>query len=141
MKKIFLITILTVAVAMGSFAQYFQGTFVNVGNKLSFRMKPTADITTAISYLEVAFRYNTATTPAFTVNNLTQNAINFPGLSMQRLADFSDGTYTYVKFVHNTSTIASRTYASTGKLIAFCVRLLTVNAGVVAVLYLNATSR
>lgn len=121
MKKIFLIAILTAVITVSGFAQYFQGTFVNTGNQLSFRLKPTADITTAISYLEVAFRYNTATTPAFTVNNIVSNTANFGGLNMQRLADYSDGTYTYVKFVHNTSTIASRLYPANTELEIFTI--------------------
>ncbi len=121
MKKIFLIAVLTGVITVSGFAQYFQGTFVNTGNKLSFRLKPTADITTAISYLEVAFRYNTATTPAFVVNGIVQNTANFPGINMQRLADYSDGTFTYVKFVHNTSTIASRAYTGNSELEIFSI--------------------
>lgn len=123
MKKLLVILFCTLALTQVSNAQYFQGTFTNTGNKLSFKMKATGSITTAISYLEVAFRYNTATAPVFTVGSLTSNTTNFPNLSMQRLPDYTDGSYTYVKFVHNTATIASRTYNSTDELEIFSITL------------------
>jgi hypothetical protein len=111
MKKL-LIVITALAFFFNANAQYFQGSFTNTGNKLSFKLRPTADITTSISYLQVSFRYNIANTPLFAVNNLTSNGTNFPSLAMARLADYSDGTYNYLSFVHNTATIASKTYTS-----------------------------
>lgn len=114
MKKVLAI-ISGVLITAGSYAQYFQGTFVKdpnneINNRIIFRMNPTASITTAISYIETAFRYPTATTPAFVVAGLTSNTATFPGLNIQRLPDFVSGGFTYVKFVHNTATVASNTY-------------------------------
>lgn len=114
MKK-FLTIISALLITGASYAQYFQGTFVKdpdnaVNNRIIFRMNPTGPITTAISYIEIAFRYPTASTPAFTVAGLTTNTASFPSLNIQRLPDFVAGGYTYVKFVHNTGTVASNTY-------------------------------
>jgi signal peptidase I len=114
MKKIITLLLILVIFEQSSFAQYFQGGLTNTGNKLSFKMKPTGNITTQISYIEVAFRYNVANTPAFTVGNITNNVTNFTGtLNIQRLGDYidiNDPTYNYIKFVHNTGVIASKTY-------------------------------
>lgn len=115
MKKV-LIIISGILLTAGAYAQqYFQGTFVKdpnneINNRIIFRMNPTGSITTAISYVETAFRYPTASTPAFVVAGITSNTASFPGLNIQRLPDFVSGGYTYVKFVHNTATVASNTY-------------------------------
>jgi hypothetical protein len=116
MKKVLSIItgLLITAVA---FAQpYFQGTIVKdpanaTNNRIIFRMNPTSSITTAISYVETAFRYVTATTPPFVATGIIPNTTTFPGLNIQRLPDVVSGAYTYIKFVHNTATIASNTYA------------------------------
>lgn len=97
-------------------AQYFQGSFSKdqsdaVNLKMVFKMRPTGALTTAISYMEAAFRYPTAATPAFSVTNIASNTATFPGLSFQRfLPDYVSGGYTYVKFVFNTATVSSATY-------------------------------
>lgn len=91
-------------------AQYFQGTFTNNANVLTFKMRPTGNMTTEISYLEASFRYNIATTPAFTVGAITTNLANFPSMNIQRLPDYTDGTYNYIRFVHNTGVIVSKSY-------------------------------
>jgi hypothetical protein len=114
MKKVLAI-ISGILITAGSYAQYFQGTFVKdplnaTNNRIIFRMNPTGAITTAIAYVELAFRYPTATTPPFVVAGLTTNTATFPGLNIQRLPDFVSGGFTYVKFVHNTATVASNTY-------------------------------
>lgn len=99
-------------------AQYFQGSAAkdasNVTNlKIAFKMKPTGNITTAISYIEAAFRYPTASTPSFTITDITSNTAVFPGLDMKRLTpDYIANGYTYVKFVFNTGTIQTAQYAS-----------------------------
>jgi hypothetical protein len=118
MKKLISI-IAAVLITLACYAQpYFQGTFVKdaayaANKKIIFRINPTASITTAISYIEFAFRYPTAAVTSFNVANITPNTAVFPGLNIQRLPDFVDlpGGFTYVKFVHNTATIASNTYA------------------------------
>jgi hypothetical protein len=118
MKKLLSI-IAALIITVTSYAQpYFQGTFLKdaayaTNKRIIFRINPTASITTAISYIEFAFRYPTAAVTTFNVNNITPNTTVFPGLNIQRLPDFVDavGGFTYVKFVHNTATVASRTYA------------------------------
>ncbi len=113
MKKLITLCSVLIIILQGTFAQYFQGGISNNGHQLSFKMKPTGNITTQISYIEVAFRYNIASTPAFNVQNITSNATNFTGtLNIQRLPDYTDGTYNYIKFVHNTGVIASKTYTA-----------------------------
>jgi hypothetical protein len=115
MKKLLSI-ISGVLITVSCYAQpYFQGTFLKdpayaTNNKIIFRMNPTANITTAIGYIEFAFRYPTAAVTAFNVANITSNTTTFPGLVIQRLPDFVSGGFTYVKFVHNTATISSNTY-------------------------------
>ncbi len=115
MKKLISI-IAAVLITVASYAQpYFQGTFVKdaayaTNKKIIFRINPTASITTAISYIEFAFRYPTAAVTSFNVSNITPNTALFPGLNIQRLPDFVMGGFTYVKFVHNTATVASNTY-------------------------------
>jgi Secretion system C-terminal sorting domain len=115
MKKVLSI-IAGLLITAASFAQpYFQATIVKdpanaTNNRIIFRMNPTATITTAIGYIEIAFRYATATTPPFVPAGIIPNTTTFPGLNIQRLPDFVSGGFTYVKFVHNTATIASNTY-------------------------------
>ena len=110
MKKSFITLALFLAVAVVN-AQYFQGSFTNAGNKLTFKMRPTANITTAISYMEFAFRFNNTSTPAFTVSNILTNTAVFPALQIQRFTpDVTEGNQTYIKFVHNTGSVPSATY-------------------------------
>lgn len=120
MKKGLLLSVFGLLIALCSYSQYFQGTFVNPINpapppanlnQLVFKMKPTGDITTSIGYMAFAFRYPTATTPTFSLT-ISNNTTNFPGLSISRLPDYVEGAYTYVRFVHNTTTIPSATYLS-----------------------------
>ncbi len=117
MKKYIFIFLASLFFYGSSFSQYFQGSWVKnpstSASILTFRIKPTGTLTTAISYLEFAFRYPNSGTPSFTVTNITSNTTNFPGLAIQRFTpDFNDGTYTYVKFVHNTATVPSATYTT-----------------------------
>ena len=98
-------------------AQFFQGTFQRdvtdiVNLKIAFKMKPTAAITSQISYMEAAFRFPTATTPAFTITNISTNTVAFPGINFQRFTpDFAADGFTYYKFVMNTSIVPSASYA------------------------------
>ena len=109
MKKFFITILFICVLQFFSYAQYFQGTFTNTGNTLIFKMKPTADLNVSISYLELSFRYSTASTPPFSTTNLV-NGSAFPGLNMQKRIDFVLGGFTYVRYVHNTSTIAAFNY-------------------------------
>lgn len=99
-------------------AQYFQGSAAkdpsDVNNmKIAFKMKPTGNITTGISYIEAAFRYATAGIPALVITNITSNTATFPGLAIQRFTpDYVAGGYTYVKFVFNTATIQTAQYTA-----------------------------
>jgi hypothetical protein len=134
MKRILLSSIFNLLVGSVLFSQpYFQATFVNPANpspppatinQLSFRMKPTAAITTEISYMQFALRYPTATTPPFTIA-ITSNTVNFPTLNIKRvLPDYVEGAYTYITFVHNSSVISSATYASGVEKEVFKIELL-----------------
>ena len=125
MKKLITLLLILEIIGQNSFAQYFQGSFTNIGNKLSFKMKPTGDITTSISYIEVAFRYDVSTSPQFTVTPPISNVANFPGLVIQVLPDYpvTPAPYNYKKFVHNTSTIASKTYTAGTEYEIFTVTL------------------
>lgn len=116
MKKLLSI-IAGLIITANCYAQpYFQGTFLKdaayaTNKKIIFRINPTATITTGIAYIEFAFRYPTAAVTTFNVNSIVPNTTLFPGLNIQRfLPDIVQGGFTYVRFVHNTSTVASRTY-------------------------------
>ena len=109
MKKIFILFLIGLFSVTAGYSQFFQGTFTNSGNTLIFKMKPTANLTTGIAYLEFSFRYLTAGAPTFSIGNLVNGAA-FPGINMQRRSDYVSGVYTYVRYVHNTSTIPSFTY-------------------------------
>lgn len=111
MKKIITSILFMVLCHMG-FSQYFQASFSNIGNKVTFKIRPNADITTAVGYLEFFFRYNTATTPPFTIGNIVNNTADFPGLSVTQGPGIPDPTYTYVNFVFNSGTIPSKTYTA-----------------------------
>jgi hypothetical protein len=118
MKKIFYLLILLFSITTLVDAQYFLGSFspdqADMNNfKIQFKMKPTGTITTSISYLEAAFRYPTATTPQFTITNITSNTATFPGLNVVRFPpDYVANGYTYVKFVFNTATIPAAAYTA-----------------------------
>ncbi|MES2429766.1 MAG: T9SS type A sorting domain-containing protein [Bacteroidota bacterium] len=110
MKKNIILTFLSFIFCLSSFAQ-FQGSFTLVGSTLSYSIKPVADITTAIAYIEFNLQYPTNAAPSLTVGAPVSNSTNFPSISIQRL-DGTDGPFTNIKFVHNTSTIASKTYTA-----------------------------
>ena len=94
-----------------AFSQYFLGTFTNVGNKVTVKIKPTGgDINGGIGQVDFFIRYNPASTPAFTVQNVIPNPANFSGLSglaftVSSPVTQSDG-YAYIEFLY-TSTIAA----------------------------------
>lgn len=119
MKKIFILLSISTLFINEMNAQYFQGSFRqdvtdNVNLKIAFTIKPTANITTQISYMEAAFRFPTATTPAFTITNTNSNTALFPGLSIQRFTpDYAADGYTYYKFVFNTAILPSAAYTAT----------------------------
>ena len=105
MKKILITLALVLAIAAVN-AQFFQGSFTNSGSKLTFKIRPTANMNAGISYMEFAFRYDNTTSPAFAVANIITNTATFPGLNIQRLPpDFVSGNQTYVRFVHNTGVV------------------------------------
>lgn len=112
MKKIIISLSLLIAFSPVCISQYFQGSFSNVGNRIIFKMRPTADITSPIGKIEFFFRYNIASTPAFTIGNITPNTTNFPGLTFPAPADgYNDITYNYKQFL-STSFIPSKTYTA-----------------------------
>ena len=109
MKKISVILAISLLSITSASSKYFQGPFTNTGHTLELKMKPSAALTTSIAYMEFCFRYNTGSTPVFSISNLV-NGAQFPGINIQRRSDYVSGPYTYVRFVHNTSTITSFTY-------------------------------
>ena len=127
MKKIFVIFAISLLSITSGYSQYFQATFNNTSNTLVFKMKPSANLTTSIAYLEFCFRYVTASTPLFTISDLI-NGSQFPSINIQRRSDYVSGPYTYVRYVHNTSTIPSFAYQS-GVEYEIC-RLNLIGAGV-----------
>lgn len=133
MKRILLFSVFSLILGATLFSQpYFQATFVNPANptpppatlnQLVFKIKPTANITTAIALMQFSFRYPTASTPPFTIA-ISSNTTNFPSLNIQRLPDDVDATYTYVNFTHNTGTIASKAYTAGTEYEVFTISLL-----------------
>ena len=133
MKRILLISIFSLMVGSAVFSQsYFQATFVNPANptpppatlnQLVFKIKPSANITTEISYMQFCFRYMTASTPPFTIN-ISSNTTDFPTLKIDTTAATTDGTFTYINFVHNTSSIPSKLYTTGTEYTVFTITLI-----------------
>lgn len=109
MRKYIVILIVCLLSFGFSHAQFFQGTFGRSGNSIVFKMKPSADITTSISYIEFSFRYITSSLSSYTISNFI-NGMSLPGLNLQRRPNYVSGEYTYIRFVHNSSTIINLTY-------------------------------
>lgn len=127
MKKIFLSVLICASLSSSSIAQYFQGGFeLGTNDTIIFKIKPVGgNITTAISYMEFAFRYQTSQAPTLStsapVNNTAffgneLNVVSFP-------PNYVEAPYTYIKFVHNTGTILSRTYIQDTEYSVFKVKL------------------
>jgi hypothetical protein len=115
MKKIISICILSVIIGNLAFSQeYFQGTFTNVGNKVTVKIKPKVNINRGFELIDFFIRYNVASTPAFTVQNVTPNTAVFPGLTftVSNPVVQPDG-YAYIEFT-NTSIIAAGPVFSAG---------------------------
>ncbi|CAN5541841.1 hypothetical protein BH11BAC3_BH11BAC3_10650 [soil metagenome] len=90
MKKIISTLIITLLLlANTSFAQFSAG-FSNVGNVLTFKVKPLTAKTTGFSVLEFFVRYPTSSA-AFTYGPITANITNFPG--MTSLGTFGSGSW------------------------------------------------
>ena len=109
MRKYIIILIICLLSFGFSRAQFFQGTFKKSGNSIVLKMRPSAEITTSISYLEFSFRYITSSIPPYIISSLSYNAL-LPSLNLHRESDFVSGDYTYLRFVHNTSTIPNFAY-------------------------------
>lgn len=109
MRKYIIILIICLLSFGFSRAQFFQGTFKKSGNSIVLKMRPSAEITTSISYLEFSFRYITSSIPPYIISSLSYNAL-LPGLNLHRESDFVSSDYTYLRFVHNTSTIPNFAY-------------------------------
>ncbi len=127
MKKILIISILFILINSVGYSQYFQGGFqLGSDDTLIFKMKPVGgDITTQISYIETAFRFLTAQAPSLTTSAPISNTAFFgSGLLIQSLPpNYVEGDYTYIKFVHNTGVLASKTYTSGTEYEIFRVKL------------------
>jgi hypothetical protein len=111
MKKLITSFIFLIATFLTGYSQYFQGTFSNVGNKVTVKVRPTGTINSGINKIEFSFRYNIASTPAFTITNVVANTVNFPGLVFNFGDGYHDATYNYKTFL-STSSIAQKVYSS-----------------------------
>jgi hypothetical protein len=111
MKKIITTLFLSIVIGNLAFSQYFQGSFTNIGNRVTVKIKPTGNITDVITSIDFFIRYNIASTPAFTIANITANTTTFPGLNFTLGDGFNDVTYQYREFLF-TSTIPQNTYTS-----------------------------
>lgn len=121
MKKIITILFLSLIIKSSLFAQYFQGGLYNVGNKVVFKMKPTATLTTGISYMEVAFRFNPASTPPFTI---TPPVNILGGLKFERFAqDLLQGGYIYIRYAAVGVVVPSQPYTGGTEYELFSVTL------------------
>lgn len=89
MKKIISTLVISLLLANSSFAQFSAG-FSNVGNVLTFKVKPLTVKTTGFSVLEFFVRYPTSSA-AFTYGPITANTTNFPG--MTSLGTFGSGSW------------------------------------------------
>jgi hypothetical protein len=129
MKKLFLPVFICSLLFLSTDAQYFQGGFaLGTNDTIVFKIKPIGgDITTTITYMEFAFRYLTAQSPDLTasapVNNTAffgseLNVVPFP-------PNYIEAPYTYIKFVHNTGTISSKTYIENTEYTVFKIKLST----------------
>ncbi|MFT3680396.1 MAG: T9SS type A sorting domain-containing protein [Ferruginibacter sp.] len=106
MKRILFFTF-SMALSFSAFSQYFQATITNPTlNQVAVKIKPTANITGQISYIQFTLRYPIATTPAFKIDIAT-NTAEFAGMKVDTLPYTSDGTYNYINFVHNTGSAPS----------------------------------
>src|ERR1700739_2287167 len=109
MKKFTLLALITISLSVSAFAQQvFQGTFVSAGNnQLVFKIKPSSTITTQISYMQFGLGFPQSSSFTYT---LTPNTSTLPGLSMDTIASYNDGTYTFYNFVQTSGVIGSATY-------------------------------
>ena len=127
MKKIFILSILSITLSLSGFSQaYFQGGFaLGTNDTLIFKMKPVGgDITTAVIYIEAAFRVLTAEAPTMSASAPLNNTVDFPGLAVQLFPpNFVEGNYTYIKFIHNTATVPSKTYTNGTEYVLFKTKL------------------
>ena len=110
-----------------SYAQYFQGGFsLGTNDTIIFKIKPVGgNITTSISYMEFAFRYVTAQAPTLTTSAPVNNTALF-GSALNVVAfppNYVEAPYTYIKYVHNTGTVASATYVQNTEYTVFKVKL------------------
>ena len=76
-KSIYLLALLLTGISFTAMSQ-FRTTFRAQGNKLSFILRPSADMTNiGFSGIEIFLRYPSSS-PAFTYTNLTRNTTNLP---------------------------------------------------------------
>jgi len=128
MKRVLITFILILSISLASFAQpYFQGSFsLGTNDTVVFKMKPVfGNITTTIAYMEFAFKYITTQAPGLSTSAPVSNTAFFgSGLSVSPFPpDFVDGNFTYIKFIHNTATLASKTYVNGTEYEIFKVKL------------------
>jgi hypothetical protein len=117
MKKIITIFFLSMVIGNLAFSQeYFLGTFTNVGNKVTVKIKPNVNINKGFGSMDFFIRYNVASTPAFTIGNVISNPANFAGLNGLVFNVTSpvvqpDG-YAYIEFVFTNTINAGPVFVS-----------------------------
>lgn len=101
---------------------HFEATITNVGNVLKFKIKPVGgDITESLTYFDFNIRY--APTLNITYSNIVPNTTNFPGINIQLAPERTFLGKKYQRFVHNTSTLAEKTYTENVEYDVFQVTL------------------
>jgi len=127
MKKLFIIATLLTSIQVSSNAQYFKGTFSLENNDtISFKIQANdADITSEVSYMEFCIRFLTAQAPTLTSTAIINNNTIFgSSLKIDSFpSHYTEGNYTYMRFVHNTGILSSRTYNNTSEYEVFKLKL------------------
>lgn len=101
---------------------HFEATFTNSGNVLTFKIKPVGgDLTESLTYFDFNIRYATNLNIAF--SNIVPNITEFPGINIQIATERTFGGKKYQRFVHNTSSLPSKTYTENVEYTVFSVTL------------------
>ena len=127
MKKLFILVLLTSMIQVSSNAQYFKGSFsLETNDTIAFKIQANnGTITSDLSYMEFCIRYLTAQAPTLTTSVPINNTSVFgSALTIDTFsAPYTDGNYTYIRFVHNRGIIASRAYNNNSEYEVFKVKL------------------
>lgn len=79
MKKNIIIALFALLIITGTSSAQFAAGYSQVGNVLTFKLKPSVTTTTGFTVIEFFVRYPTSTAP-FTYGTVSLNSTNFPGM-------------------------------------------------------------